>query len=58
MQQVKSLAKLTDTLLLAEPKDVLQYNEAWNFVLKKINKRWLWTVMCRRTIWDNHLHEI
>ena len=29
--------------------DVLEFDEAWSFVLKKANKRWLWTVMCRRT---------
>ncbi len=46
---VKGLPKLRDTLLPAEPEDVLEYDEAWSFVLKKINKRWLWTVMCRRT---------
>jgi insertion element IS1 protein InsB len=46
---VKSLPKLRDTLLPAEPGDVLEYDEAWSFVLKKRNKRWLWTVMCRRT---------
>lgn len=46
---VKSLPKLKDTLLPARPDDVLEYDEAWSFVLKKCNKRWLWTVMCRRT---------
>ena len=46
---VKSLPKLKDTLLPARPDDVLEYDEAWSFVLKKLNKRWLWTVMCRRT---------
>ena len=46
---MKSLPKLKDTLLPAQPDDVLEYDEAWSFVLKKINKRWLWTVMCRRT---------
>jgi len=46
---VKSLPKLRDTLLPAEPEDVLEYDEAWSFVLKKTHKRWLWTVMCRRS---------
>jgi len=46
---IKSLPKLKDTLLPAKPDDVLEYDEAWSFVLKKRNKRWLWTVMCRRT---------
>jgi insertion element IS1 protein InsB len=48
-EHVKGLPKLKDTLLPAEPGDVLEYDEAWSFVLKKFNKRWLWTVMCRRT---------
>jgi len=49
VEHVKGLPKLKDTLLPAEPGDVLEYDEAWSFVLKKNNKRWLWTVMCRRT---------
>jgi insertion element IS1 protein InsB len=48
-EHVKSLPKLKDTLLPAKPGDVLEYDEAWSFVLQKVNKRWLWTVMCRRT---------
>ena len=49
VKHVQSLPDLKDTLLPAEPDDVLEYDEAWSFVLKKVNKRWLWTVMCRRT---------
>lgn len=49
MEHVKSLPNLKDTLLPAQPEDILEYDEAWSFVLKKINKRWLWTVLCRRT---------
>lgn len=49
VEHVKGLPDLKDTLLPAEPGDVLEYDEVWSFVLKKINKRWLWTVMCRRT---------
>ena len=49
VEHVKELPKLKDTVLPAEPEDILEYDEAWSFVLKKINKRWLWTVMCRRT---------
>ena len=33
----------------AEPDDVLEADEMWSFVHKKWNKRWLWTIMCRRT---------
>ena len=49
VEHVKGLPKVKDTVLPAEPDDVLEFDEAWSFVLKKINKRWLWTVMCRRT---------
>ena len=48
-EHVQSLPDLRDTLLPAQLDDVLEFDEAWSFVLKKINKRWLWTVMCRRT---------
>lgn len=48
-EHVKGLPDLKDTLLPAQPGDILEYDEAWSFVLKKANKRWLWTVMCRRT---------
>lgn len=49
VEHVKGLPKLKDTLLPAEADDILEYDEAWSFVLKKLNKRWLWTVLCRRT---------
>ena len=49
VEHVKSLPKLKDTLLPAQPEDILESNEAWSFVFKKVNKRWLWTVLCRRT---------
>jgi insertion element IS1 protein InsB len=41
--------KLEETLLLAKPKDVPEADEMWSFVQKRWNKRWLWTVMSRRT---------
>lgn len=28
---------------------MLELDEAWSFVRRKENKRWLWTAMCRRT---------
>ena len=46
---VQNLPPLKTTLLPAKPGDVLEFDEAWSFVLKKINKRWLWTAICRRT---------
>jgi IS1 family transposase len=32
-----------------QPKDALEVDEAWSFVARKADQRWLWTVMCRRT---------
>ena len=44
-----ALPPLISTLAPAWPDDVLEFDEAWSFVRKRRNKRWLWTVMCRRT---------
>ncbi len=41
--------ELSETLLPAEPEDVLEADEMWSFVFERWNKRWLWTVICRRT---------
>ena len=48
-EHVKSLPDLADTLLPARSDDILEYDEMWSFVLRKVDKRWLWTVICRRT---------
>ncbi|MXZ19762.1 MAG: IS1 family transposase [Caldilineaceae bacterium SB0665_bin_25] len=48
-EHVASLPPLISTLLPAQPNDVLEIDEAWSFVRQRRNKRWLWTVMCRRT---------
>jgi len=29
--------------------DELELDEMWSFVLKKVNKRWLWIALCRWT---------
>jgi IS1 family transposase len=46
---VQALPDLKDSLQPAQPDDVLELDELWSFVLKKDQKRWLWTAMCRRT---------
>ncbi len=48
-EHIQDLPTLKSTLLPAQLGDILEFDEAWSFVLQKINKRWLWTVMCRRT---------
>lgn len=49
LKKDESNPKLEDTLLPAEPEDILEADELWSFVYERWNKRWLWTVMCRRT---------
>ena len=45
----KENPSLAETLLPAQADDILELDEAWSFVLKKENKRWLWTAIYRRT---------
>ncbi len=49
VDHMKSLPKLKDTLLLANPDHVLEYEEAMSFVLKKVHKTLPWRVMCCKT---------
>jgi IS1 family transposase/transposase-like protein len=46
---VEQLPPLDATLVEAQLEDVLELDEAWSFVLKKSNQRWLWVALCRRT---------
>ena len=41
--------KLEETLLPAQPEDILEVDEMWSFVQQHWQKRWIWTAMCRRT---------
>lgn len=41
--------EIKGTLLPVQPTDELELDEIWSFVLKKSEKRWLWTALCRRT---------
>jgi len=43
------LPPLESTLVNARLDDVLELDEAWSFVLRKANKRWVWVALCRRT---------
>lgn len=48
-EHTQALPPLQSSLLPWQPDDVLEGDEAWSFVRTKLNKVWLWTVMCRRT---------
>ena len=43
------LPTLSETLRPARVDDVLELDEAWSFVAKRKQKRWLWTALCCRT---------
>jgi IS1 family transposase len=40
---------LTESLVEAQPDDVLELDELWSFVGSKAQQRWLWLALCRRT---------
>ena len=40
-KHVREMPPLKETLLPFQEGDVLEFDEAWSFVLKKANKRWL-----------------
>ena len=48
-----ALPALSATLLPPDPQNpaarVLELDELWSFVLKKVNKRWVWIALCRHT---------
>ena len=48
-KKVRRLPPLRATLPPARPDDRLEVDEVWSFVRKRRWKRWLWTVLCRRT---------
>ncbi len=47
--EIHQLPQLPETLLPVRPDDVLELDEAWSFVGKRQEKRWLGTALCRRT---------
>lgn len=44
-----SLPALSATLVPAQAGDELELDEMWSWVYRRINKRWLWLALCRRT---------
>jgi insertion element IS1 protein InsB len=48
-KKAQSLPDITETLLPAKKRDVLELDELWSFVYCKAFKRWVWVALCRRT---------
>jgi insertion element IS1 protein InsB len=45
-----SLPELSETLVEPAPAaPTLELDELWSFVLKRANKRWIWSALCRAT---------
>ena len=36
------MPELVETLFLPNERPILELDELWSFVLKKVNKRWIW----------------
>ena len=47
LKKLLSLPTVKETLFAAKASAVLELDEAWSFVWRRKNKRWLWTVMCQ-----------
>ena len=47
LKKLLSLPAVEETLSVARASDVIEFDEAWSFVRRRKNKRWLWAVMCR-----------
>ena len=43
------MPELAETLVLPPEPPTLELDELWSFVLKKVNKRWIWIALCRQT---------
>jgi insertion element IS1 protein InsB len=52
-KKAAELPPLKETLIMPDPNDesatILELDELWSFVLKKINKKWIWVAICRKT---------
>ncbi len=48
-EKAASLPALSQTLAPAKAEDILELDELWSFVASKLDKRWIWIALCRRT---------
>ena len=43
------MPELVETLVVLKERPILELDEMWSFVLKKVNKRWIWIALCRQS---------
>jgi insertion element IS1 protein InsB len=52
-KKAAALPPLKETLVMPDRNDlnstILELDELWSFVLKKVNKVWIWIAICRKT---------
>jgi len=52
-KKVAQLPPFSTTLLAPDPEDatstILELDEVWSFVLKKVHRVWIWIALCRKT---------
>jgi insertion element IS1 protein InsB len=46
---VQQSSAVSSSLLPAQVEDVLELHELWSFVGSKLEERWVWLALCRRT---------
>ncbi len=52
-KKAAELPPLSETLVETDANDpkatILELDELWSFVMKKVNKSWIWIAFCRKT---------
>ena len=52
-KKAEHLPELSETLIEPDTNDanatILELDELWSFVLKKVNTSWIWIALCRKT---------
>jgi insertion element IS1 protein InsB len=52
-KKAANLPPLRETLVAPDPNDpnatILELDELWSFVFRKVNKVWIWIALCRKT---------
>jgi insertion element IS1 protein InsB len=52
-KKAAKLPPLRETLVAPDTSDpnaiILELDELWSFVFKKVNKLWIWIALCRKT---------
>ena len=48
-KKLTNLGDITNSIFPYQDEDILELDELWSFVQKKLNKKWIWIAICKRT---------